>query len=509
MTNLLLSIDRSAAAPLHRQVYDGLRRAILDGRLRPGEQVPPTRALAAELGVSRMPVLAAYDQLLHEGYLEGRVGAGTFVSGLLPDEALQAVPAAARRRDRPRVPAARDFGGLRPFRLSLPPLDQFPRELWAGLVGRHARALTPDRMAYGDPAGVGELRVAIAAHLRAARAVRAEPEQVIVVPGSQAALRVAAAALLRPGDRVAIEDPGYPGARAALEAAGARLVPVPVDGEGLDVAALERLRGQVRAVYVTPSHQYPLGASMSAARRMALLDWARRRDAWILEDDYDSEYRYVSRPLGALQVMGPHGRVVHIGTFSKVLFPALRMGWLVVPPDRVDDFIAAREALDLFPPTLYQYVLAEFLAEGHFARHLRRMRGTCLARRNALLAGLAEHCGGALRVHNADAGLHLATTLVQGGDDQALVRRLAARGILAVALSGCYSGRDKRQGLLLGFGGFPESRIAEAAQVLGEVLSAASIAAADGAPPAQHRGPPPAGPAPVTSTPPTSTVGEA
>ena len=462
MTNLLLSIDRSAAAPLHRQVYDGLRRAILDGRLRPGEQVPPTRALAAELGVSRMPVLAAYDQLLHEGYLEGRVGAGTFVSGLLPDEALEAVPAAARRRDRPRVPAARDFGGLRPFRLSLPPLDQFPRELWAGLVARHARAL-----------------------------------------------RVAAAALLRPGDRVAIEDPGYPGARAALEAAGARLVPVPVDGEGLDVAALERLRGQVRAVYVTPSHQYPLGASMSAARRMALLDWARRRDAWILEDDYDSEYRYVSRPLGALQGMDPHGRVVHVGTFSKVLFPALRMGWLVVPPARVDDVIAAREALDLFPPTLYQYVLAEFLAEGHFARHLRRMRGTCLARRNALLAGLAEHCGGTLRVHNADAGLHLATTLVQGGDDQALVRRLAARGILAVALSGCYSGRDKRQGLLLGFGGFPESRIAEAAQVLGEVLSAASIAAADGAPPAQHRGPPPAGPAPVTSTPPTSTVGEA
>ena len=506
MTNLLLSIDRAGPAPLHRQVYDGLRRAILDGRLRPGEQVPPTRALAAELGMSRLPVLGAYDQLLHEGYIVGRTGSGTFVSDSLPDDALLAA------RPRPTAlasPVSRDFGGLRPFRLSLPPLDQFPGALWAGLVARHARALTPERMAYGDPAGVGDLRAAIAAHLRAARAMCCEPEQVIVVPGSQSALRVAAAALLRPGDRVAIEEPGYPGARAALEAAGARLVPVPVDDDGLDIAALDRVRGRVRAVYVTPSHQYPLGASMSAARRMALLDWARRRDAWILEDDYDSEYRYVSRPLGALQGMDPHGRVVHIGTFSKVLFPALRVGWLVVPPERVEDFIAAREALDLFSPTLYQYVLAEFIAEGHFARHLRRMRGTCLARRNALLTGLAEHCGGALRVHNADAGLHIATTLEDGGNDEVLVRRLAARGIVAGALSACHAGAKRRSGLLLGFGGFGESQIATAAQVLGEVLRAAPIAAADGAPPAQHRSPPLPGPAPVTSTPPTSTVGDA
>jgi GntR family transcriptional regulator/MocR family aminotransferase len=207
--------------------------------------------------------------------------------------------------------------------------------------------------------------------------------------------------------------------------------------------------------------------------------------------------------------MDPHGRIVHIGTFSKVLFPALRIGWLVVPPDREEDFIAAREALDLFSPTLYQHVLAEFIGEGHFARHLRRMRGTCLARRNALLAGLAAHCGGALRVHNADAGLHLATTLEAGGDDEALVRRLAARGIVAGTLSGCHAGAKKRPGLLLGFGGFEESRIATAAQVLGEVLSAAPIASAVGAPSAQHLGPPLPGPAPVTSTPPTSTVGDA
>ena len=248
---------------------------------------------------------------------------------------------------------------------------------------------------------------------------------------------------------------------------------------------------------------------MSVARRAALLALAARTGAWIIEDDFDAEFRYSGRPLRALQGMDTAGRVIYVGTFSKVLFPALRVGWLVVPPDRVEAFTAAREALDLFSPTLYQYVLAEFIAEGHFARHLRRMRGTCLARRNALLAGLAEHCDGALRVLNADAGLHIATTLEDGGDDEVLVRRLAARGIVAGALSGCHAGARKRSGLLLGFGGFEESRIATAAQALGEVLRAAPIAAADGAPPAQHRSPPLPGPAPVTSTPPTSTVGEA
>jgi GntR family transcriptional regulator/MocR family aminotransferase len=466
-----VSVDRAAAAPLHRQVYDGLRRAILDGVLRPGERVPSTRALAAELEVSRFPVLSAYDQLLHEGYLEGRVGSGTYVSASLPDDAVAAAPVPAPKaqtRHRGAPAPARDWGGLRPFRVSVPPLDRFPRELWAGLVARHARALPPEQMAYGDPAGVAALRTAVAGHLRTARAVRCEADQVIVVPGSQAALRITAAALLRAGDRVAIEEPGYPGAHAALAAAGARMVPVGVDGEGIDVAALERLRGRVRAVYVTPAHQYPLGASMSAGRRLALLDWARRRDAWILEDDYDSEYRYVSRPLGALQGMDQHARVIYVGTFSKVLFPALRIGYLVVPPALLETFIAARLALDLFSPSLYQLALAELIESGHFARHLRRMRAACLARRNALVAGLAAHCR-SLSVHNADAGLHLATLLPDGHDDAELVRRMAARGLTATALSSCYLGPARRRGLLLGFGGFAEERIAEAARILGEL----------------------------------------
>ena len=472
----LLPVERGSGAPLHRQIYEGLRRAILEGLLRPGQRVPATRVLAAELEVSRLPVLAAYEQLLHEGYLRGRVGSGTFVTAVLPDDAFHPARAARRERrptspPRPRVaPRAYDDGGLRPFRMSLPAFDQFPRAVWAKLVSRHARMLAPVHMAYGDPAGLGRLRTAIAEHLRTARAVRCEAEQVLVVSGSQAALHLCATVLLGRGDRVALEEPGYPGAHAVLGTTGAELVPVPIDDEGIDVAGLDSLGAHVRGAYVTPSHQYPLGASMSAPRRLALLDWARRRDARIIEDDYDSEYRYVSRPLGALQGMDDHGRVIYVGTFSKVLFPALRVGYLVVPPAIWDQFIAAREAIDVFSPTLYQLALADFIAEGHFARHLRRMRGIHLRRRDALLDGLARHCAGTLTVHNADAGLHVATTLPDGIDDEDVLRRMRAQNLTAMALSTCYIGRRHRNGLLLGFGGFSEGKIAYATRTLGEVL---------------------------------------
>jgi GntR family transcriptional regulator / MocR family aminotransferase len=467
MTTLYLPIDRSSAVPLHRQIYEAIRRAILAGLLRPRQRVPSTRALALELTVSRLPVLTAYDQLLHEGYLEGRVGSGTFVGAALPDDLL----AAASRRVPAAPPRVRDEGGLGPFRLSLPALDQFPHTLWARLVARHAHALTHAQMAYGDPAGLVPLRVAIAEHLRAGRAVRCEADQVLIVSGSQAALRLAAAVLLARGDRVAVEEPSYPGARAALAANGAELVPVPVDDEGMSVSSLRR-RGALRAACVTPSHQYPLGTSMTAARRFALLDWAYRRKAWVLEDDYDSEYRYVSRPLGALQGMDAHERVIYIGTFSKVLFPAVRVGYLVVPQSLRQRFVEAREAFDLFSPTLYQLALAEFLREGHFARHLRRMRAVYLERRDALLSGLARHCGDRLTVHNADAGLHVAVLLPAGLEDTVLVRRMAKRGLTATALSTCYVGTARRNGLLLGFGGSTARRLLEATRVLGELLEA-------------------------------------
>jgi GntR family transcriptional regulator/MocR family aminotransferase len=477
MTILHLPVDRTAGPPIHRQIYEGFRGAILDGRLRPRQRVPSTRALAGDLGVSRLPVLAAYDQLLHEGYLVARVGSGTFVSDAVPDDLLRspavtggARPRAARTSPRP-APRARDYGGLGPFRMSLPALDQFPHAAWARMVARHAHGLSHAQMAYSDPAGTTALRVAIADHLRTARGVRCEADQVLVVSGSQAALRITAAALLGRGDRVAIEEPGYPFARKALGANGAEVVPVPVDEEGLSLDALRRSERRVRAAYVTPSHQYPLGMSMTAARRFALLDWAARREAWVIEDDYDSEYRYVSRPLGSLQGMDPNERVVYVGTFSKVLFPALRVGYLVVPAGLWQRFMEARTTLDLLSPTLYQLVLAEFLREGHFARHLRRMRGVYARRRAALRTGLMRHCGDRLTIHNADAGLHVAVLLADKLDDREVVRRMAGRGLTATALSTSYADEARaRSGLLLGFGGFTERRLLEATRVLGEIL---------------------------------------
>ena len=483
MATLHLPLDRNTGVPIFRQISDGLRRAILDGRLRPGQRIPSTRGLATDLGVSRLPVLSAYEQLLHEGYLVGRTGSGTFVSRNIPDDLLRspaprARPSPARRTGAPprehaipNQPSPTSWRlPLVPFQVGVPALDLFPHATWAKLVARQLRAESPEQMAYCDPAGVRSLRVAIAEHLRASRGVRCVADQVLIVSGSQAALRLAASTLLAPNDRVAIEEPGYFGAHRALRAAGAQLVPVPVDEEGLHVPTLQRRSSNIRAVYVTPSHQYPLGTTMSATRRFALLEWAARHDAWILEDDYDSEFRYVSRPVGALQGMDTHDRVIYIGTFSKAIFPALRVGYVVVPPTLWHRLLQSRFAFDLFAPTLYQRALAEFLEEGHFARHLRRMRSAYLERRDALLHGLAVHCGDLVQVHNSDAGLHVTVLLPEGVDDRDIAVRLGRRGVATLALSTAYVGPTPRHGLLLGFGCAEPERLLEATRVLGDVL---------------------------------------
>jgi GntR family transcriptional regulator / MocR family aminotransferase len=469
-------VERGSDVPIYRQVYEGLRRAIIDGLLRAGQRVPSTRELATDLGVSRLSVLTAFDQLRHEGYLSGHVGSGTFVSAVLPDDALRSTRLrtnAAARHDAKSapVPRRRDEGGLRPFRMSLPALDHFPNQAWSRIVARRARSLSQAQMAYGDPAGLAALRSAVAEHLRTSRAVRCEADQVIIVSGSQAALRIAAAVVLGRGDIVAVEEPGYYGARSGLQAAGAELAPVAVDEDGIDVTALHALGKRARAVYVTPSHQYPLGVSMTASRRLALLDWANRTGAWILEDDYDSEYRYVSRPLGSLQGMDTNDRVIYVGTFSKVMFPSLRVGYLIAPPSLLENLYAAREAFDVFPSTLYQLALADFIREGHFARHLRRMRFLYEGRRDALLDGLDRYCAEYLRVHNADAGLHLVTLLPQGTHDRTVLKRMAEHKLTAMALSTCYITSPAQSGLLLGFGGFDERRINNATRQLGEILS--------------------------------------
>jgi GntR family transcriptional regulator/MocR family aminotransferase len=483
-TSPYIPFERTSAIPFYKQIYEGFRSAILSGMLRPGQRLPSTRSLAMELNISRLPVVNAFEQLLHEGYIEGRIGVGTYVKDSIPDELAR--PLLARASTGPQRESAMPSGPagvasfnlsvtdserlMGAFRVSLPALDHFPHKTWSRLVSRHAKKLPAELMTYGDPAGHFALREAIAEYLRTARAVRCEANQVMIVSGSQMALLLCAMALLKPGDAVCIEEPGYQGAREALRSTGAMLVPIAVDDEGIAVSEFASRGKRVRAVYVTPSHQYPLGLSMTASRRLELLDWAKRHQAWVIEDDYDSEYRYASRPLGALQGMDTASRVIYIGTFSKVLFPSLRVGYVVVPQTLVGRFIQLRGALDIFSPTLYQLALTDFIQEGHFARHIRRMRAIYLSRRNALVESLSLYLGELLKPYNTDAGLHLSAFLPEGLDDREVVRRAAQRGISTTPLSTCYVGTRSKSGLILGFGGAAEGQISRAAKTLSRVI---------------------------------------
>ncbi len=455
---------------MYRQLYDWFRQAILAGQLRPGQRVPSTRALAAELKVSRIPVSSAFEQLHAEGYFETFVGAGTCVARSIPDEALKpatgkilgasqqasngkALRKVSRRVDLMRLPAQTWSNKLVPFRVSLPALEKFPIRVWNQLLNRHARKSTRQLMAYGEAAGYAPLREAIAEYLGAARALRCEPSQILVTTGSQQGLQLSAQVLLEANEQVWVEEPGYPGARQALMMAGAKLVPVPVDHEGLDVAEGIRRARSARAAYITPSHQYPLGVTMTATRRMLLLQWAMRSGAWIIEDDYDSEYRLGGRPIASLQGLDSDARVIYVGTFSKVMFPALRLGYMVVPKDLVAAFSTMRDATDQFSSTLYQAVMADFIREGHFARHIRRMRVLYIERRTALVEAIQKQMGNHLEVIGAEAGMHLAALLPPGVSDVAISKRAAEMGISAMPLSSCYAKPPLRGGLILGYGG--------------------------------------------------------
>jgi GntR family transcriptional regulator/MocR family aminotransferase len=487
----VIAVDRASPIPLYRQIYEGYRRAVLEGRLRAGERLPPTRVLAGELGVSRLPVLHAFDQLVAEGYCESRIGAGTFVADAVPEEpdgrrGPAGVPA-------PTVPpGARPLGsgpireatgpppwllGSGPFSIGGTARDHFPLKSWATLVARHARALQPEDLRYGDRRGLRAFREAIAGYLRVARGVRCGPDQVMVTNGSQQALELTARALIDPGSPVWFEEPGYWGARGALTMAGARLEPVPVDAEGLDVAAGIARCPEARAVFVTPSHQFPLGSTMTASRRLQLLRWARRAGAWIIEDDYNSEYRYESLPITALQGLDMDWRVVYIGTFSKVLAPALRLGYLVLPPDLVERFAAIRWTMDIAPAGFWQAVLTEFLNGGHFGRHLRRTSKLYRERRSVLIEALKRELGGAVGVLGARAGLHLVVTLPPPVDDHAVAARAAQEGLRVMPLSWCFLGSRRRPGLVLGYGDTSVEEIPEAVRRLRRALSAVMSAA--------------------------------
>ncbi|MEV4757800.1 PLP-dependent aminotransferase family protein [Micromonospora sp. NPDC049559] len=457
------------AAAIYRQLHD----AILDGRLRPGERLPPTRELAGRLGVARNTVSVAYERLTAEGFLVARVGAGTFVGAEpLAGRARPRTAPAGAVRPRPlwdRIAPARTDAPppAYDFRVGAPDAELFPLATWRRLVAAQLRAATVRETGYRDPAGHPGLRAAIARHVGISRSVRARTEDVLVTQGAQQALDLVARVLVEPGDRVAVEEPGYPPARLAFHCAGARVVGVPVDAEGLDVGALPR---DARLVYVTPSHQFPLGTPMSLARRAALLEWAARRDAVIVEDDYDSEYRFSDRPLEPLQSLDRTGRVVYLGTFSKTLLPMLRLGFLVAPASLQPALRAARQLTDWHGDPVSQGALAAFIDSGELPRHLRRATRVYAARHERVRAALHRDLAEWLDPVPSAAGLHLCARLRPGVpvDPARVLARAGERGVAADDLATYGFGDRPPAGIVLGYGGIDAGRIDEGLALLAD-----------------------------------------
>ncbi|WP_285418907.1 PLP-dependent aminotransferase family protein [Pseudomonas sp. efr-133-TYG-5] len=499
-----IQLDRHKG--LSRQLYQALRLRVLDGRLASGTRLPASRDLAAALAISRNSVVRAYDQLYAEGFIEGRVGDGTYVARLpqttvparklstkvstgfstglptalstkstdLPgDLSSKVIHSGALQRlennHLPRPPS----GPPRAFRVGVPAFDLFPFDVWAKLNGAFWRKPDLQQLCYGDPAGDARLRGLIAAYLRSSRGMQCSAEQIVITSGAQQGISLCAQLLVEPGDGVAIENPGYRAAGHAFAVAGANLRGIAVDAEGMDCAALAAA-GACRVAYVTPSHQYPTGVVMSLARRLELLAWAERTGGWIVEDDYDGEYRYTGAPLAPLAALDRQGRVLYVGTFGKVAFPALRLGYLVLPPGLVEAF-AQRRAVDVrHSEVSTQVVMAEFMAAGHFQRHIRRMRRAALSRRNALLAGWPRDVAGVGELPAVAAGLHLTVRVESLAREQALVALAASVDVEVSALSKYWladsaTPEDQRAGLVLGFAAVPEPAIDSALARLRQV----------------------------------------
>jgi GntR family transcriptional regulator/MocR family aminotransferase len=507
-----IEIDRRlGAAPVQRQIYQRIRGAILSRALPPGARLPSSRSLAGQLSVARGTVDAAYQLLAGEGYILTRGAGGTIVDPQLGAAALVTAasggfaerhPAAAARPLPPTIAGApiRDHpvldrsGAPLPFQMGMPALDAFPRKLWSRLAARRARVLPTTSLVYQDPCGLPALREAVAAYLRIARGIVCEPEQVFVTAGFQGALGLIARVLLRPGDAAWVEDPGYVLAREGLALARARLVPVPVDADGLDVAAGIARAPDARFAVVTPSHQCPLGVTLALPRRLALLSWAAAADhAWIIEDDYDSEFRYAGRPLPALRSLDAGaGRVLYVGTFSKVLFPGLRLGYLVVPEAQTDAFMRACDSLHPHQSPLAQAVVADFMAEGHFARHVKRMRLLYAERRAALIEALTDVVDGKRigRVEAGAGGMHVLMRLGGGADDVDLVRRARADSLGPSALTPLAVEAACGPGLLLSFTNLPAETARREVDRLRRVMAAAGRASACDTDGSARRSPP-------------------
>lgn len=506
--------EPKSGVPLYRWLYEELRSAILAGRLRPGGRLPATRELAAQYGLSRPTIVTAFEQLRSEGYVEGKIGSGTYVSQTLPDELLQAPRAKALKKATARrirlsqyawrlqqaradlkkqIPrglksSRNDKGsqsssavhlsplrGARPrparaFRGGEPALDVFPTELWAQVAARRLRRVSTNLLAGGEALGYRPLREAVAEYLNTSRGVKCSADQVLIISGVQEALDRAAHLMLDPGDPVWMEEPGYPGAASSFRAVGAKICPVPIDSEGLDLDAGERCWPKPRLVYVTPAHQFPLGVTMSLRRRLSLLEWARRSRTMIFEDDYDSEYRYSGRPIPSLQGLDRAGVVIFAGSFTNVLFPALRLGYVVVPQNMVEIFAAAESVSTHHPPLIDQAILCDFIREGHFARHVRRMRELYAERLGVLVEAARARLAGLLQLTDIEAGLRTVGWLQGGISAERAAQAAAEREVEVVPLSRYAYGRTKRNGLVLGFAAVDAKELRRGVEELARAL---------------------------------------
>jgi GntR family transcriptional regulator/MocR family aminotransferase len=456
-------MDTAALLPVYRQIYLRYRQSIADGRLRPGDRVPSVRALAAELNLARGTVEAAYQLLIGEGYLLTRGPAGTVVAPQLQTSTALA-PASA-----PPAEPVLFHDGRQPMALQmgLPALDAFPRKLWNRLASRELRQGGIDALVYPDPRGLAALRKAVAGYLGISRGIACTSEQVFICAGYRAGLELIQRSVLQPGDACWFEDPGYFMARRVLQAAAIDLVPVPVDAHGLQVSVGVDRAPTARCALVTPTHQSPLGVSLALPRRQALLDWAERNEGWIIEDDYDSEYRYHGRPLPALKSLDREGRVLYCGTFSKVLMPGLRLAYVVVPSAQVARFTDTADVLHNHCPQVLQATVASFIEQGHFARHLKKMRSLYGQRREWLTVALREAMGDRLQIDNGAGGMHLLARLGAGSDDVAIARRAREVGLAMEPLSPWYLEPPAGSGLLMGFTNVADP--AQAADVAGRL----------------------------------------
>lgn len=485
----LMINETDASLPFYLQIYEKIRNEILSGEFKAGMRLPSTRALAKQLGVSRMTVVNAYDQLLAEGYLEGKKGAGTFIAAKIPEYFFKAKdvekakdlsqsrgrkinfsPYGAKLHENSRrILGAYQKNKFSAFEIGVPALDKFPFEIWQKIAARVHNGVRKEFYGYTDFAGYEPLQTAIAEHLRSVRNVKCTPAQIIITNGAQQTFDLIAKVFLERGDKVLIEDPCYFGVKLALGVYGVEMIPARVDAEGIEIENIER-QPSVSFVYVTPSHQFPLGVTMSLARRLALLEKAAERDLWIIEDDYDSEFRYGGKPVTSLQGLDKNGRVLYVGTFSKTVFPGLRLGCLVVPEDLIGVFSAARAVSDGHSSVVDQAILAEFIAEGHFAKHLHRMRKIYQKRQEILVSEVKRELAGLMEIEPNNAGMHLIGWLPEKADDISISKKLAAVGIRNMPVSLYAMMKMPRGGIMLGYTATDEEQIKNGVETIKKVL---------------------------------------